>query len=82
MNRRRNNNFSQTIKDYLVPIIGLLLIVVLAWSMFGGGEKTVEPNTNNGIGLEVTLDSPSTEAMIVYEGDFKTPVETSAKLFK
>ncbi len=50
--------------------------------MFGGSKDVVEPNTNNGIGLEVTLDSPSTEADIVYEGDYKTPISGSAKLFK
>jgi len=82
MTRRRNNNFSKTIKDYLVPLIWLFLIMVLAWSIFGGTEKTVEPNTNNGIGLEVNLDSPSTEADIVYEWDYKTAISGSAKLFK
>lgn len=82
MNRRRNNNFSKTMKDYLVPIIGLLLIIILAWNIFGWSKNSVEPNTNNGIGLDVTLDSPTTEADIIYEGDYKTPIVGSAKLFK
>lgn len=81
MNRRRND-LSKTIKDYLVPIVGLFLIIILAWGIFGGSSEAPAATVNSGNWWEVTLQSPSSEAVIIYEGDYKAPIEQSAKLFQ
>lgn len=81
MNRRRND-VSKTIKDYWVPIVGLFLIIILAWGIFGGSSDWVVPEVNNGSGWEVTLQSPTSDAVIIYEGDYEADIEQSAKLFQ
>lgn len=63
---RRRNAVTKNIKDYIVPIIGVLIVLMILISLFSGGEENVEVQKENQVGITLNLDSPSTQATIEY----------------
>lgn len=84
MNRRRGNSIQKTIKDYMVPIIWILLVLILIFSIFSGSEKItpLENTQENTVWLNVSLDNELSSATIVYPWDYKTEVEWQIELYK
>jgi len=85
MNRhQRRNNLSNTFKDYFVPIVGGVLILILLYSFFTGDSST-DTSTDtweNRIGYELIFGDINTEAFIEYENGKKEQVEGSSEIFK
>lgn len=66
--RGRKNNFIRTIKAYLVPIIGLFLIIILFYSFFSDWKKDniKDENINNiKTWINLSYDSDDTDAVII-----------------
>lgn len=85
MNRRRNVNVTKTLKDYMVPIIWVLLVILLIFSVFNWGDEWDTNNqtqTENQVPLNVELDSEFTEAYVIYAGGDKKQIEDSFSLYK
>ena len=82
MVRNRRNSFSKTIKDYIVPIIWLLLIIILIFSFFSGSSSNDNTSIENQVWIDVTLDSDSSEAYIIYPWDNKKQIEQNIGLYK
>ena len=62
MNRRRSSAFKKNLKDYMVPIVGLLLVLLLIISLLTWGddkEKEAITNVENTLWLDVTLKENS-----------------------
>jgi hypothetical protein len=88
MSRNRNSSLSKTLKDYTVPFIGLLLIVVLVYSVFSWPDKEdTNINNNDSSNLEysdsqVSLDGKDTVAYITYENWKKVKIEGDISIWK
>ena len=85
MVRKRSNSFTKSLRDYIVPLIGLGLIGLLIYSLFynSGTQDTQDTiKYENQIGLEVTLDNDITESYIVYPWENKKKIEGAINLYK
>ena len=83
MNMRRRSSVQKEIRDYIVPIVWLLLIIILIFSVFSGDDDTSnELNLENKVGIELNLDSATTESFIVYPWDYKKQIEWGVSLYK
>lgn len=83
--RRNDNNFAKSLKDYIVPIIGLLLIIILIYSVFSSwDESEIETKIKyeNQIPLKVKVDSDITESYIIYPWENKKLIEEEVELYK
>ena len=78
-NRYRHNKLQSTIKDYLVPIIGWVLVLILLYSFFssGGDSENSNPSNDNRTPTEISFWSIDTEAIIVYPGNIKETISES-----
>lgn len=83
-NRYRNNSLKATIKDYLVPIIGWVLIIILLYSFFSwdSSEVNVSNENENRTPTDISFSSIDTQATIVYPWDTKEDINDSYSLFK
>ena len=85
MYRKRNINIVKSLKDYIVPIIWLLLIILLIFSVFNGDNSTdiqSQIQNENQIPLEVKVDNDFTEAYIIYAWENKKLIEDKVSLYK
>ena len=85
----RNNNIQKTIKDYAVPLVGLVLILILIFNVFSWDENTTKTEnnnqelTNNSIinWVEITKDNAETKAYITYKNEKKVEIEDKVNLW-
>lgn len=84
MRNRNNVQIQKLLKDYAVPLVWLVLIILLVGSYFFWGAEEPTVNTNeNQIGLDVGLDTPDTEAYITYSGDeYNKKIEGAISMYK
>jgi len=83
MNVRRRNPIGKWIKDYMVPIIWFLFILILMFSLFSWNwDTTKDVDLENKVWLELKLDGLNTESYIVYPWDYKKKIEWSTSLYK
>lgn len=74
MNTRRNKKIVRSLKDYIAPIVGGLLLVFLLYSVFSwSDEATPTPGVKTPITID--LNPENTEAYIEYSGGKKTKIE-------
>ena len=79
---RRRNSVSKNLKDYMVPIAGAVLVLLLIISIFTGGESTTEATKENQTGFSVTFDNDDTEAKIIYPGWKEVKISSDTTLYK
>jgi len=88
MARYRNNNLSKSLKDYAVPIIGLVLILILLFSVFSGTNdvQTIQDNkidnSTDSWETQIELWNQDTKAYIVYANWKKSPIEDNTSFQK
>lgn len=82
MINRRRNWIQKSIRDYIVPIIGALLIFILIFSFFSWDSSSAPNDTENKIWLSLLLAWNNSSATIVYPWDYKADVEESTSLYK
>ncbi len=86
MSRHRNrNNFQNTIKDYLVPIVWWVILLLLIFSMLGWETTTQSDNVTteeNKVPVDISFKSDTTEAIIEYAGDVQQSIDENSNLYK
>lgn len=84
MRNRNSVQWQKVLKDYAVPLVGVLLIMILVGSyFFWDSSEDVDLEKENQIGLLITLDTPESEVYVTYPGnEDKKKVEWSVSLYK
>ena len=83
MSVRRRNGIQKGMKDYMVPIIWLVLIIILIFSVFSwDNNEPTQIDLENKVWLVLNMDSPSTEGYIEYPWNFKKKIEWDISLYK
>ncbi len=80
----RRNNVKKTIKDYLIPIVGIFILIIILYSVFSWWDdnstttKTSNEITNSKV--VVKLDDAESEAYIMSEKEDKKLISWTANL--
>lgn len=85
MNVRRRGGIEKWLRDYLVPIIWLLLIIILIFNVFFSDSSNNTDKANqveNKVGLSLLLDWVNSESFIVYPGGNKEKITWDTVLYK
>ncbi len=83
MNVRRRHSVGKWVRDYIVPIIWALLIIILLFSVFSWWDtEEVKVDLENKVGLEVIFDGANTESYVVYPWDYKKKIDSEISLYK
>lgn len=82
MNLRRRNNIQKWLRDYMVPIIGWLLVIILLFSIFSWDSQAPKIDTENKIWFKISLNWSNSEAYIVYQWENKKKIEWDISLYK
>lgn len=85
MNRySRKSSLSKTFKDYLVPFVGIGLIIILMYSFFMWGSSTDSGSGSleNRVWSTLVLSGTNPEAYIVYTGDKKETITENRSIYK
>lgn len=77
MNNRRNKKLVRSLKDYMAPIIGGLLLIFIVYSLISGDETVEVPQDSGQQGMVIDLNPPDTEAYVEYTGGKKSKIESS-----
>jgi len=73
----------KTFKDYLVPIIWFVLIIILLFSFFGGDNTPTEvASEENRVWINISLNGEWSEAYVMYPGGNKEEISNVASLYK
>ena len=79
---RKNNMVQNTFKDYFVPIIGWVLILILIYSFLSNdGSSSPTWEDGNSIPTEITFWDVDTEAYIMYAGDKKEKITADNSIY-
>mgnify|MGYP003870942423 CR=1 FL=1 len=79
---RRHNWLQNTFKDYFVPIIGWVLIIVLLYSFLTGDAANTQSSGNENLSpTTIQFESVETEAYIMDEGDKKEKITEANSLY-
>jgi len=82
MNVRRWNKIQKWLKDYLVPIIGVFLLIILLFSLFSWWNEPEKIDPENMVWLSVVLGWSNSESYIKYPWDYKKKIEGDISLYK
>lgn len=83
MSRKNHNKIIKTFKDYLVPIIWVLLILIIIINSLSSNDSDIENNKEQSINyLDISLENNETQAYIVYPWDNKQKIELSWSITK
>lgn len=80
--RRTGSKFKKTIRDYIVPIIGGVLVIILLIFLFKWWDEKPKVNSENQVWIEASFDSEGAEATIVYTWDRKKDMEEATSIYK
>lgn len=83
-NYRRRNSIQATFKDYLVPIIWGVFILILLYSFFSWNttDTSMENWWENRIPAEISFWDTNAEAFIEYPGNIQEKITGDSKLYK
>lgn len=79
---RRRNVVTKNLKDYIVPIIGVFIVLLILISLFSGWEENVEVQKENKVGIALNLDGQSTQGTIEYSNGDKLEINQDSVLMK
>lgn len=83
---RKRNNFQNTFKDYLVPIVWGALLLLVIFSIFNRDSTSVESteiwNSENRIPVDIIFNSVNTQAFVSYPSWTKEEISDSQNLYK
>lgn len=83
MRNRRNVGFSKTLKDYAVPIIGWIIILLFIINLFTWNSNKKEVTIDNRTGIELSLSWDNSEASIIYSWWKENKIkDNSASIYK
>lgn len=92
MNRRRHQSpadqLAKNLRDYAVPIIGLLFFVFIVFNIFSWGESTEEPSntdvaetSDSSSKMSLSFDTDETEGFVEYSGWNKDSLAEKVDLY-
>jgi len=82
-NIRRNVDIQSTIKDYIVPIIGWIIVLIIIISFFRWWDDSVQiAQKENQTPTSIAFSSTETEAIIRYPGDSQENANETTPLYK
>ncbi len=81
----RRGRVRKTLKDYLIPVSGIIVIFLIIFGIFSWNDEAKDTNSeidivNSTKWLEVLLDDEKTEAYIMSEKNEKTLISWSSRL--
>jgi hypothetical protein len=79
---RRRNPVAKNIKDYLVPIIGWILMLILFFSIFTGDSTPTKNQSENQVWIGIMMDTSNTQSYVIYPWQDKVVVSENISLFK
>lgn len=79
---RRRNVVTKNLKDYIVPIIGVFIVLLILISLFSGWEENVEVQKENQVGIALNLDGQSTQGTIEYSNGDELEITQDSVLMK
>ena len=79
---RRRNVVTKNVKDYIVPIIGVFIVLLILISLFSGWEEDVEVQKENKVGIALNLDGQSTQGTIEYSNGDELEITQDSVLMK
>lgn len=82
MNIRRRSHIQKWLRDYMVPLIGWVLLIILLFSIFSWNDNPKTVDTENKIWLNLTLNWANSEAYIIYPWNYKKKIEWDISLYK
>lgn len=87
MSRHRNRNtFQNTFKDYLVPIVGWVLLLILLYSLFNGSwndtNENIPQSWENQSPVNINFSASDDEVFIMYPGEEREQISESESLYK
>lgn len=77
---RRRSPLQSTLKDYLVPIVWGVLILILIYSFLGNDDTTNSSIVPQAWATKIEFSDPDTEAFIIYPWDVKEKITSSDAL--
>ena len=80
--RRGSSTLQKNIKDYIVPIIWWILVLFLIFSLFSWDSSDTKTSIENQSWITITLDWESSQATLIYPGDYKKDLEGEWTLYK
>lgn len=80
--RRGSSTLQKNIKDYIVPIIWWILVLFLIFSLFSWDSNDTKSSIENQSWIAITLDWESSQATLIYPGDYKKDLEGEWTLYK
>lgn len=83
MNNRRNKKITKNLKDYIVPIIWVLIVLIIIINfIFSSWDDTKNSNIVNNVPLSVTFSDTETEWYISYSSWDKKKIEQNSPIYK
>jgi len=83
MTVRRRNPIEKWLKDYMVPLIWLLFILILIFNLFFWDNNTPKQiDLENKVWMELILDWSNAESYIEYPWNYKKKIEWDISLYK
>ena len=85
MHRRQSSSIQTILKDYFVPIVGWVLLLLILWSFFRTEDtntQTVSTTSENRTPTSLSFWKSDTEAYIVYPDDVKEKITHSSLFYK
>ncbi len=82
-NSRRNSDIQSTIKDYIVPIVGWIILLIIIISFFRWWDDSTQVIDNeNQSPTSISFSTPETQAVIRYPGNSQETASESTSLYK
>ncbi len=80
---RRRNAVTKNVKDYIVPIIGAFIVLLILISLFSwSGDEDIEVQKENQVGIAINLDGTSTQGTIEYSNGDELELTQESVLMK
>lgn len=79
---RRRSPVAKNIKDYLVPIVWGILMLILLISIFTWWDEKTSIQTENQLWISVMMDTSNTESFVIYPWQDKVQITEKISLFK
>ena len=83
--RRSHNTVQNTLKDYFVPIVGGVLLLLLIYNVMSGESPSESTETNiseNRVPASIRFEGSDTLAAIEYPGGNRETISDAAELYK
>lgn len=79
---RRRNAVTKNVKDYIVPIVGAIIVLFIIFSLFGWSDESTEVQKENRVGILIEKDTDGTTGNIEYLNGSQSEITPDLSFFK